>query len=165
MNQGKSKCEILKGIRIQIAQENEIPLEVEECFYEGDCRGTCPRCEAELHYLEQKISEKNRIGKRAMVAGISLGIITSLSSCHNQNQPSGENFRQTDTIATITIQKDTIPNLIPPPEIITNETRLSGIIAYPIIKELSGVDEALPIVDTIPIDTTKDYREVPTMQN
>lgn len=32
MNKGKNKCEILKGIRIQIAQENEIPLEIEECF-------------------------------------------------------------------------------------------------------------------------------------
>lgn len=101
-----------------------------------------------------------------MVAGISLGIITSLTSCHNQNQPSGENLRQTDTIATLSTVKDTIPNLIPSPEIHLKEIRLSGLVAYPTdVEELAGIDEALPTVDTIPVDTTKDYREVPTIQN
>ena len=57
MNQGKIICEILKEIRTRIAHENEIPFYVEECTFDGECKGTCPRCEAELTYLEKKIHE------------------------------------------------------------------------------------------------------------
>lgn len=56
---GKDKCELLKGIREQIAQENDIELESEECTFEGDCTGTCPKCEDELRYLENEINKKD----------------------------------------------------------------------------------------------------------
>ena len=49
---GKKKCRLLREIRQRIAQENDIPLVTEECEYKGDCRGTCPKCESELRYLE-----------------------------------------------------------------------------------------------------------------
>ena len=37
----------------RIAHENGIPLEQRKCTYQGECSGTCPFCEAELHYLEK----------------------------------------------------------------------------------------------------------------
>ena len=48
---GKNKCKILKEIRQKIADENDIPYVTRECTYRGDCKGTCPKCEAELLYL------------------------------------------------------------------------------------------------------------------
>ena len=60
MNRGKNICKHLKEIRKRIAEENDIPLEIKECTYKGECRGTCPRCEAEVRYLENALA--NRIG-------------------------------------------------------------------------------------------------------
>lgn len=53
---GKKKCKILKDIRQQIAQDNNIPLESPECNHQGDCSGTCPKCEEEVQYLERLIN-------------------------------------------------------------------------------------------------------------
>lgn len=48
MAKGKRTCKILKEIRRQIAEANDIEYVVEECQYKGDCLGTCPKCEAEV---------------------------------------------------------------------------------------------------------------------
>ena len=45
---GKKKCRILKEIRQKIADENDIPYVTHECKFQGECEGTCPRCESEL---------------------------------------------------------------------------------------------------------------------
>ena len=41
---GKKKCRILKEIRQKIADENDIPYVTHECKFQGECKGTCPRC-------------------------------------------------------------------------------------------------------------------------
>ncbi len=74
MTRGKNICNHLKEVRRRIAEENGIPLEMEECTYKGECRGTCPRCEAEVRYLENVLAERLRIGKVATVAGLALGL-------------------------------------------------------------------------------------------
>lgn len=66
MNQGKRICEHLKGIRRMIADEYGIPLEQEECTFEGECTGTCPRCEAELRYLEDELARRKMDGKEPL---------------------------------------------------------------------------------------------------
>ena len=73
-NHGKDICEQLKSIRRDIARENDIPLDIPECNYKGECDGTCPRCEAELQYLEQELSCRSAMGKAAMVAGVAVGL-------------------------------------------------------------------------------------------
>ena len=50
MKEGKQKCRILKTIRKQIAEANDIKLVTSKCRYRGDCLGTCPKCEAEGRY-------------------------------------------------------------------------------------------------------------------
>lgn len=45
MKEGKQKCQILKEIRRQIAEANDIKLITSECKYRGNCLGTCPKCE------------------------------------------------------------------------------------------------------------------------
>ena len=81
MAKGKQTCKILKEIRKQIAEENDINLVIEECTYKGDCLGTCPRCEAEVRYLERELEKRQRLGKVAMIAGVSLGTMLSATSC------------------------------------------------------------------------------------
>lgn len=78
---GKNICKQLKAVRQRIAEENHIPLEQRECTYEGPCRGTCPRCEAEVQYLERALAHRLKLGKAATVAGLSL----SLAACSNGN--------------------------------------------------------------------------------
>ena len=60
MDYGKKICNYLKEIRRRIAEENGIPLNQEECTYEGLCNGTCPHCEAELQYLEREIMKHKK---------------------------------------------------------------------------------------------------------
>jgi hypothetical protein len=75
MKRGKNTCRILKEIRKQIAEENDIKLVIEECTYQGDCLGTCPKCEAEVRYLERELEKRQRMGKAAVVAGLSVGLL------------------------------------------------------------------------------------------
>lgn len=83
MNRGKYICKELKAVRRKIAEENDIPLEIKECAYQGPCKGTCPRCEAEVRFLENSLANRLKMGKVATVAGLALG----LASCGG-GQPS-----------------------------------------------------------------------------
>ncbi len=78
---GKSKCKILKDIRKQIAKENDIEFITSECKYQGDCLGTCPKCEAEVRYLEEELKKRKQAGKRIAVAGIAAAFVVGSSSC------------------------------------------------------------------------------------
>ena len=82
MSEGKEKCRILREIRKTIAEENDIPLVTEECRYKGNCKGTCPKCEAELRYLEQQLEKRRAIGKKVAVSAMALGLMASSSGCH-----------------------------------------------------------------------------------
>ena len=77
MAKGKQTCKILKEIRRQIAAENDIEFVTSECTYKGDCQGTCPKCEAEVRYLERELEKRQRLGKAAMVAGLSVGLLST----------------------------------------------------------------------------------------
>ena len=78
---GKDKCRILKQIRKQIAEENDIPYVVEECKHKGECKGTCPKCEADLKMLERELSLRYRLGKTVAIAGIAAGMMTMTTGC------------------------------------------------------------------------------------
>ena len=73
-SRGKKICGYLKGIRRKIAEENDIKLDIPECTYEGECRGTCPRCEWEVQYLEKTLFERMKLGKIATISGLALGL-------------------------------------------------------------------------------------------
>ena len=62
---GKEKCRILKQIRQRIADENDIPYVTRECTFRGECKGTCPRCESELRYLERELALRASLGLSA----------------------------------------------------------------------------------------------------
>ena len=77
---GKNICKELKAIRKRVADENQIPLEQHECTYEGPCDGTCPRCEAEVKYLEQELHRRMTFGKAVAVAGVAVSL-AAFTSC------------------------------------------------------------------------------------
>ncbi len=78
---GKQRCKILKEIRQKIADANDIEYVTSECQHKGDCLGTCPKCEAELKYLERELEKRQRLGKTIAVAGLTAVIATSTVGC------------------------------------------------------------------------------------
>ncbi len=78
---GKQKCKILKEIRQRIADENDIPYVTQECTHKGNCRGTCPKCESELRYLEQQLQKRQAMGKKVALAALCAGMTFSAAAC------------------------------------------------------------------------------------
>jgi hypothetical protein len=84
MTHGRKVCNTLKEIRQQIADKNEIEYTTSECHFEGECRGTCPKCESEVKYLEKELHKRSQLGKAVAVAGIALGMAGTFSA-YSQN--------------------------------------------------------------------------------
>ena len=97
MTRGKQTCRILKEIRCSIAEANDISLVISECSYQGDCTGTCPRCEAEVRFLEHQLRLRRLAGKAVVLAGLSTAL-APLTGCTPQSA----------SAATIEIQVDTL---------------------------------------------------------
>ena len=88
MTRGKNTCKILKEIRRQIAEANDISYVVSECKFKGECSGSCPKCEAEIEYLEQQLNERRLSGKIVRLVGISASVIAMLTPWAAQATPS-----------------------------------------------------------------------------
>lgn len=102
MRRGRKICDELKAIRQRIADDNGIEYAPAECTHEGECAGTCPRCESEVRYLEGELRRRSALGKAVIVGGLSLSM-SALGSCVNAcgTQPAGyvENPDSTITAA------------------------------------------------------------------
>ena len=99
MARGKQTCKILKEIRKQIAAENDIELITSECTHKGDCAGTCPKCEAEVRYLELELEKRQRLGKAAVFDGMTIGTAITAAGCGPLVQPTaGMPMDPNDTI-------------------------------------------------------------------
>ena len=100
MARGKQTCKILKEIRRQIAEANGIEFATSECRYKGDCLGTCPKCEAEVRYLEQQLRIRSLAGKAVALAGISAASLAMLFPISSEAQvPADIKILPTDSIA------------------------------------------------------------------
>ena len=78
---GKEKCKILKEIRREIAEKNDIEWIVSECSHKGECKGTCPHCESEVRKLERELEIRKRLGKTVALVGISAACMAGLAAC------------------------------------------------------------------------------------
>lgn len=99
---GKKKCKILKEIRKEIAKQNDIAYVTSECKHQGDCRGTCPKCEAEVRYLEEELKKRSLAGKKVAVAGVAAAMVVSSSGCgledlFNVGQTAGDMMPESQT--------------------------------------------------------------------
>jgi len=166
MTHGKNVCKVLKDIRRKVADDNEIPLEIRECTFEGDCKGTCPYCEAEVRYLERELQKRRALGKAVTVAGIALSSVM-MSGCHPlrgeplpPEEPSTDTITQVAKFETFDNQNDTPP---PPPNNYTEMETTLGIVLGGIEMEddapkvdSSLMKEEIPIIDEIPSDLPTD---------
>lgn len=96
---GKAKCKILKEIRQKIADENDIPYVTRECTYQGECSGTCPKCESELRYLERELEARQKLGKKVAVSALCAGIAMGSAGCATpfDTQLGGEAVKPAET--------------------------------------------------------------------
>ena len=79
---GKEICNFLRQIRQQIAKDNGIPYTTDECKYQGECSGTCPKCDSEASFLNEEIRRRGiNITKFVAATGLTL----ALSSCDTTN--------------------------------------------------------------------------------
>lgn len=67
----KEKCKELKSIRKKIADKMGIDLHQRECTFDGECKGTCPKCKQEEDVLNKAIGQK--------VGALALGVAMSMS--------------------------------------------------------------------------------------
>ncbi|MBO4822869.1 MAG: energy transducer TonB [Prevotella sp.] len=80
MKRGKRICNTLKEVRMQVAKANDIKYAPTECHHEGDCAGTCPKCESEVRWLEQQLQLRRQLGKAVAVVGVSMGL-AAITAC------------------------------------------------------------------------------------
>ena len=114
---GKNRCRILKDIRKKIAEENDIEYITTECKYQGDCPGTCPKCESEVRYLERELERKRGLGKRVAIAGIAVGVTATATGCtsdifslFNGDTLQGETEYQGNIVAEYSQNENSIKN-------------------------------------------------------
>lgn len=79
MKHGKSVCNTLKQIRLDVARANGIDYVPAPCTHKGDCAGTCPACESEVENLEKEIARRHSLGKAVLIAGIGLSSLTAMA--------------------------------------------------------------------------------------
>ena len=106
---GKNKCKILKEIRQRIADENEIPYVTRECTYQGECRGTCPKCEAELRYLERELEKRRSLGKTVAVAAVAASLSLGISGCVSLGSRS-YGSKPSGAVGTVSTERHTEPS-------------------------------------------------------
>ena len=106
---GKSKCKVLKDIRKKIAEANDIAYVTSDCKYKGECAGTCPKCEAEVRYLEEELAKRKNLGKIVAVAGIAATLVVASAGCDLTlpNQTAGAPLAQETTSQTAETQPTT----------------------------------------------------------
>ena len=90
MNKGKEICNILKEIRQQVAEKNDIEFETSDCHFQGECKGTCPKCESEVRYLENELYRRSKLKKAVNITGISLGVALTVAACKDDDNLEGD---------------------------------------------------------------------------
>lgn len=100
MKNGKKVCNELKAVRKQIADANGIEYNPTECTHQGECLGTCPKCESEVRYLENELNMRRILGKAVVVAGLGLSV-ASCSGCSSSGDEVVAGYSGTQDIDTI----------------------------------------------------------------
>ena len=164
---GKNKCKILKQIRQKIADENDIPYVTQECTFQGECKGTCPKCEAELRYLEQQLQKRQRLGKAVTVAALSASLMANLTACPSAEKASEHTSPEGTFFAQMTESNNDDLLGAPIPE--TTENATAGEIEFEgeptesceIIGEVEATEEIIEIEgDVAYFDPSEDIYDV-----
>ena len=85
MNKGRKTCDVLKAIRAKIAEANGIDYEYTECTFEGECLGTCPKCQSEVESIERQLLLKSCAGESVKLKGVASDILDNRKELLNLN--------------------------------------------------------------------------------
>ena len=116
MNKHRKKCDHLKQIRKSMADSLGVDLKQTVCTYEGDCSGTCPKCQQ-----EEKVLSKALMAGTAVVASAAI-MLTGCGSDYDDiagGQDDGANYYDT-----------MIDGGLEGPEVEIEEYVLEGDVAY-----------------------------------
>lgn len=127
---GKSKCKILKDIRREIAKQNDIEYVTSECKFQGECSGTCPKCEAEVRYLEAELAKRKNAGKTVAVAGIAAALMVGISGCAPDTHFPSNDLAGAPTVSQTETTEMTEGKLETFPGVPTEGPYLMGDVAY-----------------------------------
>lgn len=112
---GRIICEELKRVRLELAKANGIDYNPTVCNHQGECSGTCPKCEAELAELTRQIKEKKEakiIGVAPLkVAAVVAATATALSLSACYEEEGDVEIPATDT--TVNKQQVVDPSVLP----------------------------------------------------
>lgn len=114
MSNGKKICNLLKSIRKEIAQVNHIEYEMDDCPFQGDCKGTCPKCEAEVRYIETQLSLRQKAGKVIKIAGVATSFL-ALSACQSSGSEAPQKLVQCEDRIDEGLKADELVEEIPMP--------------------------------------------------
>ncbi|MBR6042952.1 MAG: hypothetical protein IKP37_10005 [Paludibacteraceae bacterium] len=101
MYKGKITCEALKAVRKKIADANGIDYQPSVCKHQGDCSGTCQKCESEARYIEKRLSLMQSAGKAVKIIGLATGVsalCAELPSCDDPFISGDEPERTTEFV-------------------------------------------------------------------
>ena len=85
---GKEKCRLLRQIRKEIAEANNVVFLSADCNNDADCAGTCALCDAEVQWLDAELLRKAAAGHKLTLKGLSLDTFSfSINSCETSREP------------------------------------------------------------------------------
>ena len=151
---GRDKCELLNEVRQKIAEKNDIEFTVYECTFEGDCTGTCPKCESEVRYLEEELTKKQARGEKINLEGIFN--IEETCSGYIEEPPTeeGDGRGTYELLGTPLIEE-------PLNEI--GEDELTELLGKPFIEEpLNEIseDKIIELIDKLKVDLPEEYGSI-----
>ncbi len=123
MNKHREKCDHLKEIRKNMADELGIELNQTVCTYEGECKGTCPKCQQEEQKLSKALLKGTVVAASATVilTGCSIGPVVTEGAVDAIKPPAYT--EELDGDVALPEELDDITGLI-------SETELEGEVAY-----------------------------------
>lgn len=87
----KERCKKLKAIRKKVADTIGVDLHQTECTYEGECKGTCPKCEKEEQILNKAIMGGTVAAAAVMLSACSLN--DDVQSANNSSPSAIESIK------------------------------------------------------------------------
>ena len=174
----KECCKTLKTVRKKIADANGIPYEPLECTHKGDCKGTCPACEAEVRYIEKELNVRRLAGQSIKIVGLASSLI-AMASCSSSgssegveavsSQPRLEQTLMGDTICADfrdTVENDNMDGIVdddsmpppppPPPSIPFVIPNLEGFVSHKYLDSMKKKELQENTSDSVAIKTNVD---------
>ena len=126
---GKDKCEELKRIRKELAQQNDIEYNPADCTLEGSCSGVCPTCQKEADYILKELQKRIDAGEPV---NMDVDLENRLSQVEDE-----EELGNTDD-PNIAINSD---GMVPEPELLMGEPSIEDVILQGIIPDPDNQEE------------------------